>query len=208
MVPRPLQCYNCLRYGHSRKFCRQRGPRCAECGGAHATEHHANLLAQLEITNRGRPETEKISPPQTQCLHCVEGRWMDTSHRANDRNCPVYKREQELQEEAYMRCCSRQEALKRRGHLRKGVSFGEVVREEALHQQRAEKTNKSLQDHKEMINDFRQMIRQMNPPRHTVKEPPSTPESMETDRASSSRATKKPADDTPKDAPVGKQKKR
>lgn len=120
MIPRPLQCNNCLRYGHSQKFCRQKSPRCAECSGAHATLQHANIVAQLDIANRGRPEIEKKSLPTTPCWHCAEGRLMEITHRANDPSCPIFKREQDLQEEAYVKCCSRQDVLKRRGHLRRG----------------------------------------------------------------------------------------
>ena len=69
-IPNPLRCFNCQRFGHSSKFCKQ-SPRCQRCG---------------EAPHEGSP----CSSP-AKCLSCDS-----TEHGTNSNQCPVWKREKEI----------------------------------------------------------------------------------------------------------------
>lgn len=159
MNPGALQCRNCLRYGHSQRICRQKGARCAECSGSHATEQHSNLMTLLAIVNRGRADTEKVSAPPLQCWHCLEVWLIDTAHRANDRVCLFFKKEQDIQEEAYIRCCSRQDVIKRRSRLRSNVSFAAVAQGGLTRLYRVETPAKELKNQQDVVKDLQQVMR-------------------------------------------------
>ena len=65
--PRPLQCFNCLGYGHASKICK-RNQLCANCSYPKEQDH--------------------LCEPPLRCINCKE------AHSARDRNCSVFKREQ------------------------------------------------------------------------------------------------------------------
>ena len=69
-IPNPLRCFNCQRFGHSSKFCRQT-PRCQKCGAA---------------PHEGTPCSAPIK-----CLSCDA-----TDHTTNSNQCPVWKTEKEI----------------------------------------------------------------------------------------------------------------
>lgn len=75
----PLRCFNCYRYGHSKKHCTNKQA-CERCG-----EEHLRKVC--------KSSTEK-------CVNCVEfnakfkGR-RKTDHRPTDTNCPTYQKELE-----------------------------------------------------------------------------------------------------------------
>lgn len=64
--PKPLQCYNCYGFGHSRKGCKTK-TRCRVCSGTHATEGKCRAKAF--------------------CSNCRG------NHQPDYRKCPTYKRE-------------------------------------------------------------------------------------------------------------------
>jgi len=70
-IERPQQCYNCLGYGHVRKYCRRENPICAKCG----TEGHSS---------------ENCSSRNMIYLHC------GGPHKATDKNCKRYTIEMEI----------------------------------------------------------------------------------------------------------------
>lgn len=73
--PNPLRCGTCLQYGHSQKRC-QRSKLCARCG----EEFHEKC--------------EKVF----RCINCTRaGSTGDLNHSAISRDCPIFKREFELQ---------------------------------------------------------------------------------------------------------------
>lgn len=159
LIPRPLQCEHCLRYGHSKRFCRQKSPRCAECGGVHTSEHHAHILTQLEITNRSRKPSEHVAASPTRCVHCEHNHKADTAHSATDAACPMYRDEQEIQEEAYVKCLSRKEALLRRGRLQKFGTFAKAVAGEQLQPQRIERVEESVRQQRDLISEILKKLR-------------------------------------------------
>ncbi|XP_058827362.1 uncharacterized protein LOC131687301 [Topomyia yanbarensis] len=67
--PVPMLCFNCLEYGHTKARCKS-ASRCQNCS---AHEHKAEDCKGA-----------------ANCFHCKEG------HKPTDRNCPVYKRENEI----------------------------------------------------------------------------------------------------------------
>ena len=69
-VPRPLRCFKCNRYGHVTGHCRGK-LHCSSCGGEH----------KYSVCSAAAPK----------CPNCEGG------HSANDKICPRYKRETEIQ---------------------------------------------------------------------------------------------------------------
>lgn len=65
-----IQCYNCYRFGHTKKLCRGK-QRCGRCG-------------QTPHPNNGC---------DIKCVHCNSG-----EHIATDRNCPEYSRQKRIKE--------------------------------------------------------------------------------------------------------------
>ena len=63
---RVIQCYNCYKYGHVAKFCRQKHPTCHLCSGKHSQDE---CHQQLRI-----------------CRNCLS-----TQHYANSKNCEVFQ---------------------------------------------------------------------------------------------------------------------
>ena len=66
----PMQCYNCLKYGHISKFCRNEDKTCFNC------------------SNKGHTKEECTSTPL--CLHCKGG------HLSNSKSCPRYQCETKI----------------------------------------------------------------------------------------------------------------
>ena len=69
-VPNPLRCFQCQRFGHASKFCKQTA-RCSKCGEA--------------------PHDNAPCSAPTKCLSC-ESR----DHATNSTQCPVWKKEKEI----------------------------------------------------------------------------------------------------------------
>ncbi len=70
-IPNPLRCFRCQRFGHGQGSC-IRTPRCVNCTGCdHVSDH---------CTEPSR------------CANCPDG----ASHKASDRNCPMYLKEKEI----------------------------------------------------------------------------------------------------------------
>ena len=72
-VPSPLRCFRCLRFGHTREYCKNR-PTCGRCA---ATDHDSSDC---------RAET----------LRCINCDATQTPHDAFDRSCPELLREREI----------------------------------------------------------------------------------------------------------------
>ena len=66
-IPNPLRCYNCQRFGHGSKFCKQ-SARCHKCGAA---------------PHEGSPCSAPVK-----CLNCDA-----TDHATNSTQCPTWKEE-------------------------------------------------------------------------------------------------------------------
>lgn len=80
----PKQCYNCFRFGHISRYCRERA-RCGRCGAA------AHADADCPAMSGNRPK----------CLSC-EG-----AHAAWDRICPEVQKQRAIAREAYARRATR-----------------------------------------------------------------------------------------------------
>lgn len=100
-IPSPLRCFKCQRYGHSSRSCKS-AETCRDCGQA-------------------KHEGECVGPKY--CLNC------QGSHSANSRDCPVWKREQEIQRIKTTERCSFVEAKRRVEALKPtlGKTFSEVA---------------------------------------------------------------------------------
>lgn len=64
--PKPMQCYRCFKFGHPSKYCKNNKV-CINC----SAQEHGHCLND------------------TKCVNCLNG------HKANDKNCPEYKKEEE-----------------------------------------------------------------------------------------------------------------
>ena len=84
-VPNPLRCFNCNKYGHGSNTCKNNGT-CSKCG---QTGH--------------KSEGCSAAP---HCINC------DGDHAASDRDCPVWKREKEVNAIKFTRGISYPEARK------------------------------------------------------------------------------------------------
>uniref|UniRef100_V5I8C7 CCHC-type domain-containing protein n=1 Tax=Anoplophora glabripennis TaxID=217634 RepID=V5I8C7_ANOGL len=67
-----IQCYNCLRYGHTKMQCKGKS-RCIRCGRSH--------------------EEEGNCPFPIKCVHCKSA-----EHLATDRTCPEFSRQKQIKE--------------------------------------------------------------------------------------------------------------
>ena len=70
-IPNPLRCFNCQKFGHSKKFCKNRLA-CWKCGG----EGHDGSECTSETTH---------------CLNCKGG------HCASSKSCPIWIQEKDIQ---------------------------------------------------------------------------------------------------------------
>ncbi|XP_055633244.1 uncharacterized protein LOC129773630 [Toxorhynchites rutilus septentrionalis] len=86
-VPNPLRCKDCLRFGHTKKHCRNRNRMCARCG---------------ELFHG-----DNCSSPE-KCVNCGK------SHSAFDRSCEIFMDEKEIQRIRVTERISVKEARKRR----------------------------------------------------------------------------------------------
>lgn len=77
-VPKVVQCYNYMRFGHIRKYCKQQNLTCINCGTQHAV-------------SRERPCTYP-----TKCFHCHSDKHIGTSS-----DCPEYLRNQLVKESMF-----------------------------------------------------------------------------------------------------------
>ncbi|XP_023238589.1 uncharacterized protein LOC111637342 [Centruroides sculpturatus] len=69
-----LQCFRCLRYGHSTKNCSKTTPTCSHCSGEHSYRECKNL---------------ESSPICCNCKHSKDGCF---NHNARDGTCPLFRK--------------------------------------------------------------------------------------------------------------------
>ena len=69
-IPNPIRCFNCQRYGHGTRTCKQREPTCVNCG----------KKGHLKETCENEPK----------CFNCGD------SHPASDRSCPAFSLERHV----------------------------------------------------------------------------------------------------------------
>lgn len=79
-IPNPLRCYNCFKFGHPTKYCKD-NKICANCSNS----HHLNL-----------DNNEKCTLT-THCVNCYSYKLEDTLHNSLDKKCPIFLREKEIQ---------------------------------------------------------------------------------------------------------------
>lgn len=84
-VPNVIQCFNCQRFGHLSKFCRQENPTCLHCGIQH--ENPA-------FRNNQQSQQQCFRPMK--CFHCHSG-----EHDANFKECSEFLRNQLIKEAMY-----------------------------------------------------------------------------------------------------------
>lgn len=100
-IPPPMLCYGCLQYGHTKARC-QATPRCHKC------------------SDPGHNSEECSAPPK--CFHC------DKQHKPVDRNCPIYKMEEEIVRIKVERGLSHAEARKMYDARTGNKSYANIVR--------------------------------------------------------------------------------
>lgn len=95
-IPLPLKCKNCLRFGHLSKFCNSKRI-CLNC----SNEFHLD-----------EEKDETCSHPQS-CLNCKENNIQNNKHSPNDRSCPIFLKEKEIQAIITLEKTNRKNAIKK-----------------------------------------------------------------------------------------------
>lgn len=71
-----IQCTMCLGYGHSRKLCSEKVPKCCHCGGSHVKNKCGEWLANTTPS----------------CSNCSHAKLDDKAHNAFSNVCPIRKK--------------------------------------------------------------------------------------------------------------------
>lgn len=79
-IPLPLKCKNCLRYGHLAKKC-DKNKTCAKCSNDYHVIEELGEVCTLDPT----------------CINCREHNLPDIKHSHNNKSCPVFLKEKEIQ---------------------------------------------------------------------------------------------------------------
>lgn len=88
-VPRVLQCFKCMRFGHASKFCKQEKQTCKRCGYQHDVIQGTKCEKELR------------------CFHCHSN-----EHDAGDKSCPEFIRNSLVKETMVFRNLTFSEANK------------------------------------------------------------------------------------------------
>ena len=76
-IPNPRQCYNCFRYGHGTKHCRDTSTLCKRCG---KIDHTSEIcIENLKCVNCG----ERHEATSRECLHYITEKQILTTHVRN-----------------------------------------------------------------------------------------------------------------------------
>lgn len=84
LIPKPIQCFNCYKFGHGTKFCKS-SSRCGNCAGA---KHNDNT--KCEVTSK--------------CANCNE------NHPSWSKSCKFFRDQKEILRIKAENCCSYNEA--------------------------------------------------------------------------------------------------
>jgi len=105
-VRSPIQCLNCLRFGHTGKFCRSK-LRCSHCGEA------THNIADCPSVNSRDPV----------CLHCKG------AHRSTDRSCPEWNKQRSIKKIMAMENVSYADAadILKNNFVSKANSFSQIA---------------------------------------------------------------------------------
>lgn len=107
-IPLPLKCKNCCRFGHLAKFCNNKQT-CFNC----SDEFHL------------KDENDVCSLTQV-CINCKENNNNNNNHSANDKSCPIFLKEKEIQAIITLEKTNRKTAIKKyndRHHSASTYSF-------------------------------------------------------------------------------------
>lgn len=83
-----VQCFKCLRYGHTAKLCKSKTQRCKSCSEVHESD-------------------AACSDPNPFCIHC-----QSDNHSSMSKNCPMYSKQFQIKKEMSVRNVSFKEAEK------------------------------------------------------------------------------------------------
>lgn len=78
-IPLPMKCRNCHRYGHLAKFCKN-SIICANCGCPPHTD-----------------ENNPVCLNKPMCINCNENELEEKNHSSNDKKCPIFIKQKEIQ---------------------------------------------------------------------------------------------------------------
>ena len=107
-VPKPMRCFKCQRFGHTKVHCRNR-PVCAKC----ASNDH----------QEGDCDSDTF-----RCINCVAAKRPDASHASLDRSCPSLMKETEIIPIKTTRNISFREARDIYERSRPSVSYAQTVK--------------------------------------------------------------------------------
>lgn len=95
-IPLPLKCKNCLHYGHLSKFCNN-NKICFNC----SMNYHLN------------DEIKETCSHTPLCINCKENNIENNKHPANDKSCPIFLKEKEIQAIITLEKTNRKTAIKK-----------------------------------------------------------------------------------------------
>ena len=107
----PLQCNNCLRFGHTSKFCRSK-PRCSHCGD---NNHSLNSCLSAQTTD-------------PRCLYC------QLPHLATDRSCKEWDFQRDLKKIMATENLSFKDAInfKKQNQVTSAFSYSHIVNKQPI----------------------------------------------------------------------------
>lgn len=112
-IPLPLKCKNCLQYGHIAKVCKNEKI-CANCSNA----FHTNT------------EINEVCEHRASCINCKNSNIEDFKHPNNDKKCPIFLKEKEIQAIVTLEKVGKKKAanLYRQRHSQQNVLYSTITK--------------------------------------------------------------------------------
>lgn len=126
-IDRPRQCKKCYEYDHPIRFCKSEQI-CKKCGEKHL---------YTECQDKGKPK----------CALC------NGEHQADDKECPNYKKEEEIQEFKALNGLSNAEARRRTKSIPKSYAKAVTSGHQASNKEIEEKINKNEKDLRSYVDE-------------------------------------------------------
>lgn len=110
-IPLPLKCRKCFRFGHHVNNCNNQ-QLCSTC----SNEQHTN------------PEANETCALTPSCINCIEHKKENTNHSPNNKTCPIFLKEKEIQTIITVERVNRKTAVKKYEERHPNTSYAATVR--------------------------------------------------------------------------------
>lgn len=110
-IPLPLKCKKCLRFGHHINNCNN-AQLCTTC----SKEQHTD------------PEENEICSLAASCINCIEHKKDTTNHSPNNKTCPIFIKEKEIQTIITLEKVSRKTAVKKYEDRHPNTPYASIIK--------------------------------------------------------------------------------